>query len=75
MDKKLFTDLLTSMKEMVAIERGELQPAKENIHRHFLPDRITRTSFKGEPFGTRLNAMPAGIRIQSRASQQRTQLH
>jgi len=38
MDKQLFADLLTSMKEMVAIERGEFQPAEENIHRHFLPD-------------------------------------
>lgn len=33
MDKKLFNDLTDSMLEMVAIERGEIQPDPENVHR------------------------------------------
>lgn len=33
MDKKLFSDLISSMLEMVAIERGEMQPKPENVHR------------------------------------------
>ncbi|WP_368900540.1 hypothetical protein [Mixta calida] len=37
MDKALFASLLTSMAEMVAIERGELTPAEENVHRHPVP--------------------------------------
>ncbi|EOZ9872734.1 hypothetical protein [Salmonella enterica] len=33
MDKKLFNDLTDSMLEMVAIERGEIQPDPGNVHR------------------------------------------
>lgn len=36
MDKQLFNDLVQSMEEMVAIEKGEMQPAR--VHRHPLPD-------------------------------------
>lgn len=35
MDKELFNDLVQSMEEMVAIEKGEMQPA--GVHRHALP--------------------------------------
>ena len=38
MDKNLFADLVSSMEEMVAIEKGEVIPAPENVHRHALPD-------------------------------------
>jgi len=38
MDKALFADLVTSLEEMVAIEKGQIVPAPENIHRHSLPD-------------------------------------
>ena len=38
MGKKLFDDLVSSLEEMVAIEKGELDPASENIHRFELPD-------------------------------------
>lgn len=38
MEKELFEELVNSMAEMVAIEKGELVPASENIHRHVLPD-------------------------------------
>lgn len=38
MEKKLFEDLANSMAEMVAIEKGDVVPAPENIHRHALPD-------------------------------------
>ncbi|EET2715035.1 helix-turn-helix domain-containing protein [Escherichia coli] len=38
MEKKLFDDLVSSMAEMVAIEKGNITPAPENIHRHTLPD-------------------------------------
>ncbi|ROP59521.1 hypothetical protein EDF81_2329 [Enterobacter sp. BIGb0383] len=38
MEKKLFEDLVESMAEMVAIEKGECVPAPENVHRHALPD-------------------------------------
>ncbi|HKS33563.1 MAG TPA: NadS family protein [Enterobacteriaceae bacterium] len=38
MEKKLFADLVDSMAEMVAIEKGESVPAPENVHRHALPD-------------------------------------
>lgn len=36
MDKQLFNDLVQSMEEMVAIEKGEMQPAR--VHRYPLPD-------------------------------------
>lgn len=38
MEQKLFTDLVSSLEEMVAIEKGERVPAPENVHRHALPD-------------------------------------
>ncbi|MBC8950193.1 MULTISPECIES: NadS family protein [Xenorhabdus] len=38
MDKKLFDDLVESMNQMVAIEKGKLSVPVENIHRHRLPD-------------------------------------
>lgn len=36
MDKKLFNDLVESMEQMVAIEKGAMQPAQ--VHRHHLPN-------------------------------------
>lgn len=36
MEKELFNDLVESMEQMVAIEKGEMQPAR--IHRHHLPN-------------------------------------
>lgn len=36
MDKELFNDLVESMEQMVAIEKGEIQPAR--VHRHHLPN-------------------------------------
>lgn len=38
MDKRLFNDLVESMNQMVAIEKGELSVFDENIHYHRLPD-------------------------------------
>lgn len=38
MEKELFNDLVSSMQEMVAIEKGELIPAPENVHTHAIPD-------------------------------------
>ncbi|WPA92775.1 NadS family protein [Providencia zhijiangensis] len=38
MEKTLFDDLVSSMEEMIAIEKGEKIPSSENIHRHELPD-------------------------------------
>ncbi len=38
MDKKLFNDLVESMNQMVAIEKGGLSVPDENIHYHRLPD-------------------------------------
>ncbi|MDC9581899.1 hypothetical protein PSI15_10030 [Xenorhabdus sp. PR6a] len=38
MDKKLFADLLDSVKEMVAIENDELQAKPEHVHRHVISD-------------------------------------
>lgn len=38
MEKELFQDLIRSIKEMVAIERGELQPPPENVHLHLLQE-------------------------------------
>ncbi|HKM97893.1 MAG TPA: NadS family protein [Buttiauxella sp.] len=35
MDKELFNELVQSMEEMVAIEKGEMQPAR--VHRYALP--------------------------------------
>ncbi|EKT0592524.1 NadS family protein [Morganella morganii] len=38
MDKTLFENLVSSMEEMVAIEKGHVVPAQENRHRHPIPD-------------------------------------
>ncbi|NWA60184.1 helix-turn-helix domain-containing protein [Pantoea sp. B9002] len=38
MDKQLFNDLLESMQEMVAIEKGQEIPETSRVHRHVLPD-------------------------------------
>jgi putative transcriptional regulator len=38
MDKQLFNDLLESMQEMVAIEKGQEIPETSRVHRHTLPD-------------------------------------
>lgn len=46
MDDKLFNDLLAGIDEMVAIEKGEIQPAPEQIHSHPIPDvKILRLRF------------------------------
>ncbi|KLU17124.1 MULTISPECIES: NadS family protein [Xenorhabdus] len=46
MDKELFNDLVESMEQMVAIEKGELSVPSENIHYHRLPDvKNLRESF------------------------------
>ncbi|WP_049293015.1 NadS family protein [Franconibacter helveticus] len=46
MDDKLFNELLTGINEMVAIEKGETQPAPEQVHRHPVPDvKILRQRF------------------------------
>ncbi|PHM49094.1 hypothetical protein [Xenorhabdus sp. KK7.4] len=34
----LFQQLLSGVKEMVAIENGELQPDPSHVHRHVVPD-------------------------------------
>lgn len=45
MKKELFDDLVNSMNEMVAIEKGELTPKPEHVHRHVIPDvKLLRTS-------------------------------
>lgn len=36
MKKELFNDLVESMEQMIAIEKGEMKPAA--VHRHRLPD-------------------------------------
>lgn len=38
MEKELFNDLLSSINEMVAIEKGEMTVNPENVHRHAIPD-------------------------------------
>ncbi|CNI36008.1 MULTISPECIES: NadS family protein [Enterobacterales] len=38
MKTELFNDLVESMQQMVAIEKGTLSVPAENIHRHRLPD-------------------------------------
>jgi putative transcriptional regulator len=35
-DKELFNDLVESMEQMVAIEKGKMQPAR--VHRHHIPN-------------------------------------
>ncbi len=37
MDKTLFENLVSSMEEMVAIEKGHVVPAQENRYRHPIP--------------------------------------
>lgn len=38
MEQKLFEQLVTSVKEMVAIENGKMEPLPENVHRHAILD-------------------------------------
>ncbi len=38
MKKELFDDLVSSMSEMVAIEKGKMAPKSEHVHRHAIPD-------------------------------------
>lgn len=38
MKKDLFDDLVSSMNEMVAIEKGQFQPKAEHIHHHAVPN-------------------------------------
>ncbi|WP_161485306.1 hypothetical protein [Hafnia alvei] len=38
MEKELFNDLLSSINEMVAIEKGEMTVNPENVHHHAIPD-------------------------------------
>ncbi len=38
MEKHMFDELVSSMKEMVAIENGTFTPPPENVHRHAIPN-------------------------------------
>ncbi|MCC8381931.1 hypothetical protein [Xenorhabdus sp. PB30.3] len=45
----LFQQLLSGVKEMVAIDNGELQPDPSRVHRHVVPDadfELTKNRFK-----------------------------
>ncbi|EHM44476.1 NadS family protein [Yokenella regensburgei] len=45
MQDSFFDDLLTSVNQMAAIEKGDVQPAAEQIHHHAIPDvKKLRTS-------------------------------
>ncbi|WP_202304445.1 NadS family protein [Dryocola clanedunensis] len=60
MDKQLFTELVQSMEEMVAIEKGEMQPAR--VHRHPLPDvKALReaTGLKQDEFARAVGVSPS----------------
>jgi putative transcriptional regulator len=45
MEKELFDQLVQSMEQMVAIEKGEMAPAA--VHRHHLPDVKTMRAVSG----------------------------
>lgn len=38
MDDKLFSELLDGVNEMVAIEKGEIQPPPDSVYSHDIPD-------------------------------------
>ena len=60
MDKQLFNELVQSMEEMVAIEKGEMQPA--HVHRHPLPDvKALReaTGLKQDEFARAVGVSPS----------------
>lgn len=62
MDDKLFDDLLASAQEMVAIEKGDVQPHPDNVHRHAIPDvKRMRTHFdlKQHEFAEAIGVSPA----------------
>lgn len=50
MEKRLFDQLVESMKQMAAIEKGEMKPAA--VHRHHMPDvktiRVSSELTQGE---------------------------
>ncbi|PHM58552.1 transcriptional regulator [Xenorhabdus stockiae] len=49
MKADLFQQLLSGVKEMVAIENGELQPNSSRVRRHVVPDadfELTKNRFK-----------------------------
>ncbi|PHM51439.1 hypothetical protein [Xenorhabdus hominickii] len=51
MREDLFQKLLSSVKEMVAIENGELEPKPEHVHRHVVSDsdfKFTENCFNVE---------------------------
>ena len=60
MDKQLFRELVQSMEEMVAIEKGDMQPAR--VHRHPLPNvkALRETSgLKQEEFAQVVGVSPS----------------
>jgi putative transcriptional regulator len=61
MDKQLFTDLVSSMEEMVAIEKGLMQPSPENVHRHALPDVKSIRKHTGMKQGEFADAMGLSV--------------
>ncbi|WP_212668220.1 hypothetical protein [Salmonella enterica] len=38
MDDKLFSELLDGVNEMVAIEKGEIQPPPDRVYSHDIPE-------------------------------------
>ncbi|HEX4502670.1 MAG TPA: NadS family protein [Scandinavium sp.] len=64
MDDNLFDDLLASAQEMVAIEKGEVQPHPDNVHCHVIPDvKMMRANFgmKQNEFAEAIGTSPALI--------------
>jgi putative transcriptional regulator len=59
MDKELFNDLVESMEQMVAIEKGELSVSAENIHYHRLPNVKTLR----ESFGLKQNEFAEAVGV------------
>lgn len=62
MDNKLFNELLNGVDEMVAIEKGEMQPHADRLHHHTLPDvKLLRTGFgmKQQEFAEAIGASAA----------------
>ncbi|MEA4510663.1 hypothetical protein VBQ90_22710 [Klebsiella pneumoniae] len=44
MDDKLFSELLDGVNEMVAIEKGEIQPPSDHVYSHDIPDVKERST-------------------------------
>lgn len=44
MDDKLFSELLDGVNEMVAIEKGEIQPPPDHVYSHDIPDVKARST-------------------------------